>query len=152
MDGPTVVQTINTGGATVAVGGLVMGITQVTKRWAPEGWGPLIALIWTVIAMFVWLFSQPDWPPNRLQSFDVLTVGVTVWLNALGLYGAAALLGKGEPTRTGDGGIVPVSVAPTEPPAPEVKPVVPAPPARIGATAPAWPRAGQVPGEEQGRG
>lgn len=79
----------NMAAVTVAVGGLVLALTQSTKRWTPEGWGPLIAAVWTTLAMFVWAFSQVIWPPERTALFDLLAVWVAVYTSALGLYSAA---------------------------------------------------------------
>lgn len=75
----------------VAVGGLVLTLTQTTKRWTPEGWGPIIAAVWTTLALVVWLLSQPDWPPARSTYFDILAVWVSIYATALGLYSAAMI-------------------------------------------------------------
>jgi hypothetical protein len=75
----------------VAVGGLVLALTQSTKRWTPEGWGPIIAAVWTTLATLVYFVSQPDWPPPRSVYFDILAVWVSVYTAALGLYSAAMI-------------------------------------------------------------
>jgi hypothetical protein len=79
----------------VAVGGLVLALTQATKRWTPEGWGPVIAAVWTTIAIAVYFLSQPDWPPPRGIYFDIMAVWVSVYTAALGLYSAATVTSSG---------------------------------------------------------
>ena len=138
----------NMAAVTVAVGGLVLALTQSTKRFTPEGWGPLIAAIWTTLAMFVWAFSQPDWPPVRTATFELLAVWVAVYTSALGLYSAAMVpsnsrqqigTGGGNPDRgntpVGEAKPPPLPESSPElpdrgyrpPPAPEAPPVVPTP-------------------------
>jgi hypothetical protein len=110
---------------TVAVGGLVLALTQSTKRWTPEGWGPLIAAVWTTLAMFVWAFSQVIWPPERTALFDLLAVWVAVYTSALGLYSAAMVpSGSRQQIGTGNG-----SVAQGNVPVGETKPPTDPPPA-----------------------
>lgn len=88
----------------VAVGGLVLALTQATKRWTPEGWGPIIAAVWTTLATLVYFVSQPDWPPPRGLYFDILAVWVSVYTAALGLYSAAMVTSDSRlPIGTGGG-------------------------------------------------
>ncbi len=125
----------NMAAVTVAVGGLVLALTQSTKRFTPEGWGPLIAAVWTTLAMLVWAASQPDWPPARTAMFDLLAVWVAVYTSALGLYSAAMVPSNSrQQIGTGDGnpasGDTPVGETqpPADPPpAPEAPPAVPTP-------------------------
>lgn len=145
----------NMAAVTVAVGGLVLALTQSTKRWTPEGWGPLIAALWTTLAMFVWAFSQVVWPPERTALFDLLAVWVAVYTSALGLY-SAAMVPSGSRQQIGTGGSdgnVPVGeVKPTSktPPARRSRRKAPTPPdavltAPVVSTPQARRRAGQMP-------
>jgi hypothetical protein len=109
----------------VAVGALVLTLTQSTKRFTPEGWGPLIAAIWTTLALGVWLTSQADWPPARTASFEILSVWVSVYATALGLYSAAMVpSGSAQSIGTGNGrkGDGNVPVGETEPEKPQERP------------------------------
>lgn len=103
---PTVpnVATLNEAAVTVAVGGLVLSLTQATKRWTPEGWGPIIAALWTTVAVVVYFISQADWPPPRFLWFGMLAVWVAVYVSALGLYSASMVPSSSRQSiGTGDG-------------------------------------------------
>ena len=94
---------LNQSAINVATGGLVLTLTQATKRWTPEGWGPIIAAIWTTIAMLAWLISQPNWPPDRGVTFVLMSAWVSVYATALGIY-SAVLVPSNSHQAIGTGG------------------------------------------------
>lgn len=86
---PQQISVVDQSAAAVAVGALVMALTQASKRWVSDDDAPIVVGLWTVLVMAVWVISQPTWPPLRTSWFDLLAVAVNVWVSAIGLYAAA---------------------------------------------------------------
>lgn len=71
---------------------LVVTGTQLTKRLLPgDQWGPYLGLLWSVLGVWAWLYSQPVYPPARETTFAVVSATVVVWGYASGLYSVAKL-------------------------------------------------------------
>lgn len=83
--------------AILAIGSLVTALTQITKRVWPgdmDEWGPLFAVLWSCVAVALWLWSQPEWPPRRTDSFAIAVGLAGILLSATGVYGIATMTTK----------------------------------------------------------
>lgn len=74
----------------IAVGGLVMSVTQALKPWTPEGQAPLVSLILTFILSTLWIVSQPDLP-GRTDAFAVAAEITATYLAARGIHAIATV-------------------------------------------------------------
>lgn len=143
------------------IGGAVMLLTQIIKRASPvNGLGVYIAALLSVVAVALWVVSAPVFPPSRTDAWSIFAGWVAVFATAMGLYQGASLVTGPPSSASGESNVLAGETPPSDPPAPEAPPAsvprgavltepvveVPAPRKRAGATAPAWPRAGQEPG------
>lgn len=97
----TLVATITQAGAMppeaiIAIGGLVMTLSQITKRVVPgdiDEWAPLISVFWAMIGASLWFISQPH-PPQITDSFSIAVGLAGIMLTAIGSYEAAKMTTK----------------------------------------------------------
>lgn len=81
----------------LAIGALVMALTQITLRSIPgdhDEHAPLFAILWSCVGAGLWIYSQPNWPPQRTDYFSIGVALAGIILTAMGTKGAAMMATK----------------------------------------------------------
>jgi hypothetical protein len=81
----------------LAIGALVMALTQITLRSIPgdhDEYAPLFAILWSCVGAGLWIYSQPNWPPQRTDMFSIAVALAGIILTAMGAKGAAVMTTK----------------------------------------------------------
>lgn len=74
--------------AIVAIAAGVVACTQLAK-WGglPDKLGPVAVLLFSGAGIMIWLFSQQAWPPDRTDTWNIVSGWITVTLSAAGTFG-----------------------------------------------------------------
>jgi hypothetical protein len=72
----------------VAISAAVTAFVQLIK-WGGlrDHWGPVVVIALSGVGVGVWLFSQPDWPPARTDTWDIFAGWINVALSSAGIFG-----------------------------------------------------------------
>lgn len=92
----------------VTVSAVVVTIVQLAK-WAGlrEVYGPLAVLGLSLVGVAIWVFSQGNWPPGRLDVWPIFSGCIAVATSAAGVFGftraAAGAVTRATPPPGGAG-------------------------------------------------
>lgn len=109
----------------LAIGGLVMILSQITMRSIPgdvDEWAPLIAIAWSSAAAWLWIYSQPEWPPRQTDYFQIAVALAGIIITAMGAKSAAGMTTKTlsvKARRARSKARQPEPIPPSVPPIPE---------------------------------
>lgn len=98
----------------VAISAGVVAATQLIK-WAGmrDALGPLVVIVLSGMGVFLWLFSQQDWPPVRTDTWNIASGWISVTLSAAGTFGftraAASAVTRATPPPEGGAGSSPTT-------------------------------------------
>jgi len=81
--------------AVLIVTGAVVALTQFGK-WSgiPDRLGPLVVIVLSLLGAALWRVSQPTWPPERTEAFELFAGWIQVVLSASGVYGFTRAAGS----------------------------------------------------------
>lgn len=76
------------GEAIVTVSAAVVALVQLVK-WMGlrDAWGPVAVLGFSALGVAMWLFSQPAWPPARVDVWVIFAGWIAVATSAAGIFG-----------------------------------------------------------------